>query len=983
MKIIRYTLLTILSLIVLITITIAVVINFIFTPSKLSPIIEKAANENLNAKLSLSSVELTFFSTFPQFSVEISGGALETLSKDTLASFEQMNIEVNPIALLVEKRVEVKKLELIKPVIKARVSEDGVENWNIMKSAQITAETPVSNQIVKAEVKNDVSVDKESLNISLSGIKIVDGEILFDDRQKKLYADLRDVNMSIDGNMMQHFSDLNFTFSFGNAIIWHDGKLLAKHLNLSTAALLELNTESRNIKIKESSVEINGVKFALTGNVDDNIIDAKLSLKVPTLESLLTFIPFIEQSKKVTTSGNILLDAHLIGGYKDGNIPVLSADLSITDAALKYEGMQYGIDKLNLKAKLYLDLKNSSQLKIDNLNLLGASTSINLKCTIDNLLGDAKVRYSTNSTINLTGLASTFPLSKELTIGGKIRLISDGEFAKSTIEAGDYAQIKANGDIAFVNVIFDVNERLESSFNELTINLSSSTDGLLKAKGEMTDIVVDAKRFGVSLDSLSFVARGVRSDEKSYLAGKFDYVNLCGSMLGDSLEVCSGRSSVAFQISNTIALKFATDTLYLRAVDNTFNMNTAKFDLKIVDKKLKGSIDFLGINISVPSFPLPMSMPKTSLSFEDQDINLKEATFKVGDSDMMVSGIVSDLLSASRGEKPLRVKVDVSSSMMNLTQIAHTFNQMAPHKSDSSKSEYDTTKVTAEMTKEAVEKSNVVADTTEMRLFIIPKTIDFDLNTNFRRIELGRLKVEDMSGKVTLKNGVARLENLAVAAHGAKLVTTIVYDSNLKDGTAAAGIKLSSKSIDVHSVIELIPSLDTLMPMLNSFEGKLNFKLLADTKFYPGFTIHPNDINATIALRGENLVLLDGKTFTEISKLLMFKNKERNVVDSLSVQMAIDNGAVEIFPFIIQLDRYRAAIGGDHSLNNEFNYHVSILKSPIPFKFGINIKGTLDDMKVGVGKTKYKFLNEPTNTRQLNAKYIELGKIISNRILEL
>ena len=55
-------------------ILIAVVLNFIFTSEKLTPIVLEAANRNLNAKLDMKSVELTFFSTFPHFGVQLTDG---------------------------------------------------------------------------------------------------------------------------------------------------------------------------------------------------------------------------------------------------------------------------------------------------------------------------------------------------------------------------------------------------------------------------------------------------------------------------------------------------------------------------------------------------------------------------------------------------------------------------------------------------------------------------------------------------------------------------------------------------------------------------------------------------------------------------------------------------------------------------------------------------------------------------------------------
>ena len=45
---------------------------------------------------------------------------------------------------------------------------------------------------------------------------------------------------------------------------------------------------------------------------------------------------------------------------------------------------------------------------------------------------------------------------------------------------------------------------------------------------------------------------------------------------------------------------------------------------------------------------------------------------------------------------------------------------------------------------------------------------------------------------------------------------------------------------------------------------------------------------------------------------------------------------------------------GNNDLAMNLNYHVSVLKSPIPFKFGINIKGTPENMKIRLGGAKVK-----------------------------
>ena len=44
---------------------------------------------------------------------------------------------------------------------------------------------------------------------------------------------------------------------------------------------------------------------------------------------------------------------------------------------------------------------------------------------------------------------------------------------------------------------------------------------------------------------------------------------------------------------------------------------------------------------------------------------------------------------------------------------------------------------------------------------------------------------------------------------------------------------------------------------------------------------------------------------------------------------------------------------GSNDLAMNLNYHIAVLKSPIPFKFGINITGTADKMKIRLGKARF------------------------------
>lgn len=119
-KTLRISLITLGALIVLLTSAIALAINFVFTPEKLTPVVVKAANQSLHARLDLDAVELTFFSTFPRFGLKLTDGTLvskairDTLWErpDTLASFRRAVLVINPIDYLKQQKITLHRLAL-------------------------------------------------------------------------------------------------------------------------------------------------------------------------------------------------------------------------------------------------------------------------------------------------------------------------------------------------------------------------------------------------------------------------------------------------------------------------------------------------------------------------------------------------------------------------------------------------------------------------------------------------------------------------------------------------------------------------------------------------------------------------------------------------------------------------------------------------------------------------------------------------------
>jgi hypothetical protein len=129
-------------------------------------------------------------------------------------------------------------------------------------------------------------------------------------------------------------------------------------------------------------------------------------------------------------------------------------------------------------------------------------------------------------------------------------------------------------------------------------------------------------------------------------------------------------------------------------------------------------------------------------------------------------------------------------------------------------------------------------------------------------------------------------------------------------------------------------------------------------------------------IAGNGLVLLDGETFSEISRKLMFRKKALNLIDNIRVEATVADNRVDVFPFIMEMDRYRAAIAGSHNIAGTFHYHISLLKSPVPFKFGIDVRGVPQDFKIDVGHALFTDQGIPALSYRIDSIRVNLREQI-------
>ncbi|MFR9523437.1 MAG: hypothetical protein SNH94_02565 [Rikenellaceae bacterium] len=243
-------------------------------------------------------------------------------------------------------------------------------------------------------------------------------------------------------------------------------------------------------------------------------------------------------------------------------------------------------------------------------------------------------------------------------------------------------------------------------------------------------------------------------------------------------------------------------------------------------------------------------------------------------------------------------------------------------------------------------------------LFLVPRGVDFVFDLNVEKALFEDAEIEDMAGRAIIKKGALALEKLTLKAIGAEASGALTYSNRGRAGANVAFI-MSLSEVDINRIGELVPSINTMFPMLQSFEGMVNFEIKANTNLTRDAELDINSLKSSMFFKGRDLVLMDSETFADLSKTLMFKNKDRNLIDSLEAYALVEGSKVDLLPFSMSMDRYTAIIGGTQNIDPttfdvDYQYNISIIKSPLPFKAGVDINGDLVDFSFKITTAKLK-----------------------------
>lgn len=384
--------------------------------------------------------------------------------------------------------------------------------------------------------------------------------------------------------------------------------------------------------------------------------------------------------------------------------------------------------------------------------------------------------------------------------------------------------------------------------------------------------------------------------------------------------------------------------------------------------------------LMTPYFPLRNILRGMEICFTNDRIAIDSLKVMSGESTIAAKGELTGLRRAltgggrnSRSRPALNLRLEMSTDRMNANEILTAYNSGSHFDAEEAKDKMAGA-TDAEFLKMVV--SDTSAADEKMKLLVIPGNLNADITLDGNDITWSDLNISDLKASLMMKERCVQITNTMATSNIGNVAFEGFYATRSKEDIKA-GFNFEFKDITAEKAIDLMPAVDTLIPLLKSFSGKLDCELAATASLDTNMNILMPTINGVMRVGGNDLTISDSEMFTSLAKKLKFDDMKTGRIPHMTVEGVIKDNVLEVFPFVLKLDRYTLALSGKQNLDLSYRYHASIIRSPMLIKVGVDVYGKdFDNMKFKIGRPKYKNEKVPVFTAVIDETKINLAESI-------
>ena len=270
---------------------------------------------------------------------------------------------------------------------------------------------------------------------------------------------------------------------------------------------------------------------------------------------------------------------------------------------------------------------------------------------------------------------------------------------------------------------------------------------------------------------------------------------------------------------------------------------------------------------------------------------------KMGNSDFRLIGRLDNLLGYAFNDDVLKGNFSVDADKIDL-------NELSASESDENDQEPE------------------VSDTASvMGVIRIPENLDIKFAGVVRQLIYDNLLIHDAVGRMTLKEGVASMEQLDMRLLGGRVRMAGSYDS--KPEKPAVNFDFDLRNFDIRESYQKFFTIRQLAPIMKNSSGLFNTKLSFKTLLNEDMTPDLSTTFASGTLEAKNLSSSPA-VLQKLSGLLGNPKMSILRLDDVKLRYSVADGRVKTEPFTLTSGSLRSEVSGSMGLDKSLDYTMDL-----------------------------------------------------------
>ena len=463
----------------------------------------------------------------------------------------------------------------------------------------------------------------------------------------------------------------------------------------------------------------------------------------------------------------------------------------------------------------------------------------------------------------------------EFTINGKVA----GKYTPTTIPKLDIRMLSQDASFKYPS--------LPKSVKNINIDIKIGND-----TEKLEDTYVNINRFAFTIDQDAFSAKALLR-------------NLTGNMLVDA--DLKGTINLA-NIQKAYPVDLDLDLKGILKADVSTSLDMESVEKQAYERiRNSGHASLEQFVYSGAGFLQPFHINKAGLSFNNAKIELTELDAKTGKTDFQIKGDLQNFYGFALRNEVLKGYFSLAS---NHIEVADFMQTDTPAQTP-----------TQEEQNPAESKPATTANTASTSLKS-PAFLDCTLDAKAKTVVYDKLSLNNVSGKLIIKDEKVSLQNLQTDIFGGK--TAITGDVSTKGETSTFAVDLDMSKLNIVESFTQIEMLKHIMPIAKAVEGFFSSKISVTGKLTPELTPDMNSLSGSLSAS-----ILDGhvKSSSPLVSALDSQFTQLNLskmnLKDLKANVTFENGRVIVKPFTIKWNNSTINVAGTHGFDQTMDYKLT------------------------------------------------------------